>query len=656
MRKFQVDSFRSILIFLHDVLAAALAWLGAYWLRFDLALPVESINDVMATLLWVVPLQSLIFWKFGLYRGIWRFASLPDLKRILTAVAIAAVTVPLVVALFQVDASVPRTVLILDPLLLLIIMGGNRFAYRSWKEHHLLRLTDLEDKPVLVLGAGSAADFLLRELARTHSGFRVIGLLDDDPGKAGRQIQGVSVMGLLRDLEPVVRRTAVAHVILALPSAPNELRKNLIEQCAALELEVLTVPSMADLMSGRVNVSNLRPIELDDLLGRDTVSLDNAGLADCLTGRNVMVTGAGGSIGAEMCRQIARFRPACLVLFEQSEFALYELEQEFLRCCPEQQIACVIGDVKDADRVTQVLAEFKPALIYHAAANKHVPLMEQVNALHALKNNVLGTWVIARAARDIGVEKFVMISTDKAVNPTNVMGASKRLAEMVCQSLQLEQGTRFVSVRFGNVLGSSGSVIPKFQMQIEAGGPVTVTHPEVTRFFMSIHEAAQLVLQAGLMGRGGEIFVLDMGEAVKIADLARLMIQLSGKHEDEIRIEYTGLRPGEKLYEEVLADAEKTLPTPHPKLRVARARRVDDELVCEFLRWITTTPGVSDAGVRAQLLTWLPGEYRPDLPQVLDSGVAAGTTEGKATSANSTSIESNTPTLSRTTSSTAPLG
>ena len=656
MRKLQVDSFRSILIFLHDVLAAALAWLGAYWLRFDLALPVESINDVMATLLWVVPLQSLIFWKFGLYRGIWRFASLPDLKRILTAVAIAAVTVPLVVALFQVDASVPRTVLILDPLLLLIIMGGNRFAYRSWKEHHLLRLTDLEDKPVLVLGAGSAADFLLRELARTHSGFRVIGLLDDDPGKAGRQIQGVSVMGLLRDLEPVVRRTAVAHVILALPSAPNQLRKNLIEQCAALELEVLTVPSMADLMSGRVNVSNLRPIELDDLLGRDTVSLDNAGLADCLTGRNVMVTGAGGSIGAEMCRQIARFRPACLVLFEQSEFALYELEQEFLRCCPEQQIACVIGDVKDADRVTQVLAEFKPALIYHAAANKHVPLMEQVNALHALKNNVLGTWVIARAARDIGVEKFVMISTDKAVNPTNVMGASKRLAEMVCQSLQLEQGTRFVSVRFGNVLGSSGSVIPKFQMQIEAGGPVTVTHPEVTRFFMSIHEAAQLVLQAGLMGRGGEIFVLDMGEAVKIADLARLMIQLSGKHEDEIRIEYTGLRPGEKLYEEVLADAETTLPTPHPKLRVARARRVDDELVSEFLRWITTTPGVSDAGVRAQLLAWLPGEYRPDLPQVLDSGVAAGTTEGKATSANSTSIESNTPTLSRTTSSTAPLG
>lgn len=610
MKPLRVESYRSILIFLHDVAAAALAWLAAYWLRFNLALPGEYLDDLLSTLLWVVPLQSIIFWKYGLYRGIWRFASLPDLKRILMAVAIAAVVLPAVVILFRIDAVVPRTVLILDPLLLLIIMGGNRFAYRSWKEHHLLRLNDLDDKPVLVLGAGSAADFLLRELARTHSGFRVVGLLDDDAAKAGREIQGVSVMGPLRDLEPIVRRTGVGHVILALPSVSHQLRKNLVEQCTALDLEVLTVPSMADLMSGRVNVSKLRPIELDDLLGRDTVSLDNAALAECFAGRAIMVTGAGGSIGSELCRQIVRFQPAHLVLFEQSEFALYELEQEFMRCCPEQKISCVIGDIKDASRVAQVLAEFKPALVYHAAANKHVPLMEQVNALQAVKNNVLGTWVVADAARAAGVEKFVLISTDKAVNPTNVMGASKRLAEMVCQSLQREEGTRFVSVRFGNVLGSSGSVIPKFHRQIEAGGPVTVTHPEVTRFFMSIREAAQLVLQAGLMGQGGEIFVLDMGESVRIDDLARLMIRLSGKHEDEIRIEYTGLRPGEKLYEEVLADAETTLPTPHPKLRVARARGVDAALVRNFLDWIAATPVARDDVVRAQLLAWLPSEYR----------------------------------------------
>jgi FlaA1/EpsC-like NDP-sugar epimerase len=305
-----------------------------------------------------------------------------------------------------------------------------------------------------------------------------------------------------------------------------------------------------------------------------------------------------------------------LVMLELGEFALYGMEQEFAKCCPEQALVCVIGDVKDAARINQVMREYRPDVVFHAAAYKHVPLMEQVNALQAVKNNVLGTWVLAQAARDVGVEKFVMISTDKAVNPTNVMGASKRLAEMVCQSLQREGGgdvsTRFVSVRFGNVLGSSGSVIPKFQKQIEAGGPVTVTHPEITRFFMSIPEAAQLVLQAGLMGQGGEIFVLDMGESIKIADLARLMIRLSGKSEGEIKIEYSGLRPGEKLYEEVLADAETTLPTPHPKLRVASARQVDVELVESFLGWIRTTAGATDAEVRTQLSAWLPGEYRPE--------------------------------------------
>ena len=612
----RMDRYRSSLIVFHDVVATALAWLVAYWLRFNLTLPGEFVDDLLLSMLWVVPLQSLIFWKFGLYRGIWRFASLPDLKRILVAVLIAALAVPLMVVLFRLESIIPRTVLVLDPLLLLLIMGGNRFAYRSWQEHRLLRLNRLDDKPVLVLGAGSAADFLLRELARTQSGYRVVGLLDDAPGKVGRHIQGIAVMSRLRDLEPLVKRTEVEHVILALPSAPHALRKQLVEQCTALGLVVLTVPSMADLMSGRVSVSNLRPIELDDLLGRDAVSLDNAGLADSLSDHTVMVTGAGGSIGAEMCRQIARFRPARLVLFEQSEYALYELEQEFQRCCPNLKVICLIGDVKDDTRITQVLATYKPALIYHAAAYKHVPLMEQDNSLQAVRNNVLGTWVVARAARAAGVEKFIMISTDKAVNPTNVMGASKRLAEMVCQSLQHENtssnGTQFISVRFGNVLGSSGSVIPKFKQQIEAGGPVTVTHPEITRFFMSIPEAAQLVLQAGLMGQGGEIFVLDMGEPVKIVDLARLMIQLSGKHEEEIGIEYTGLRPGEKLYEELLADAETTLPTPHPKLRVASARPVDEASVAEFIDWIAKTDCARDADVRAHLLRWLPTEYRPE--------------------------------------------
>ncbi|MBU1666255.1 MAG: polysaccharide biosynthesis protein, partial [Gammaproteobacteria bacterium] len=445
-------------------------------------------------------------------------------------------------------------------------------------------------------------------------------------GKRGRLIQGIPVLGTTQEVKRWADKHAVRDVILALPSAAHAVRTHLADQCAGLGLNILTVPSMDDLMQGRVSVASLRKIELDDLLGRDPVSLDCQGLHELLTDKVVMVTGAGGSIGSELCRQLAHFKPRLLVLFEQGEFALYGMEQEFAQCCPEQPLVCVIGDVKDAVRVGQVMHDYRPDVVFHAAAYKHVPLMEQVNTLQALKNNVLGTWVVAQAAKQAGVGKFVMISTDKAVNPTNVMGASKRLAEMVCQAMQgdgtnpasfplprpLSQGgrgeTRYISVRFGNVLGSSGSVIPKFQKQIEAGGPITVTHPEITRFFMSIPEAAQLVLQAGLMGQGGEIFVLDMGEPMKIADLARLMIRLSGKSEDEIRIEYSGLRPGEKLYEELLSDSESTLPTPHPKLRVARARDAVADDVAVMLDWIARSESVSDAEVRAKLREWVP-EY-----------------------------------------------
>jgi FlaA1/EpsC-like NDP-sugar epimerase len=372
----------------------------------------------------------------------------------------------------------------------------------------------------------------------------------------------------------------------------------------------MTIPSLEDLVAGRVSVSSLRRIELDDLLGRDLVELDDSGLHRLLTGQVVMVTGAGGSIGAELCRQIARFAPAKLVLFEQSELALYAMEQELPQRYPNLAIAPVIGDVKNAVWVNQVMAEHRPAVVFHAAAYKHVPLMENENAWEAVRNNVLGTQVVAAAAQAHGVGKFVMISTDKAVNPTNVMGATKRLAEMACQAMQQASGTRFVSVRFGNVLGSSGSVIPKFQKQIEAGGPVTVTHPEITRYFMSIPEAAQLVLQAGLMGEGGEIFVLDMGEPVKIAEMAKLMIRLSGADENRIRIEFTGLRPGEKLYEELLADDESTLPTPHPKLRVAKARAAIDQLENELDDWFRTKKCQNEQAVKQALTRWVP-EYTP---------------------------------------------
>ncbi|HRH81890.1 MAG TPA: nucleoside-diphosphate sugar epimerase/dehydratase [Thiobacillaceae bacterium] len=613
-------SSRSLLVLAYDTLASLAAWVAAYWLRFNMQLPPEYLPGLLDTVLWVVPLQTLIFWRFGLYRGIWRFASLPDLRRILIAVGVVALATPAALILFRIQAIVPRSVLLLDPLLLILIMGGSRLMYRLWKEHRLTGLLSRDRQSVLVAGAGSAADVLLRELKRSPSRWRVEGLFDDDEGKIGRRMQDIPVLGRLADLPRYARHMDVRDVILALPSAQHAVRRQWTETFTAAGLNVLTVPSLEDLMNGRVAISSLRPIQLDDLLGRDPVKLDDAGLSQCLGNAVILVTGAGGSIGSELCRQIAHFRPACLVMLEQSEYALYCMEQEFARRMPELRVVSVIGDVKDARRLDEIMSAHRPSVVFHAAAYKHVPLMEQENALQALKNNVLGTFVLARAARAAGVHKFVMVSTDKAVNPTNVMGASKRLAEMVCQVLRPRGGgpadqadsggTRFISVRFGNVLGSSGSVIPKFQQQIESGGPVTVTHPEITRFFMSIPEAAQLVLQAGLMGEGGEIFVLDMGEPIRIADLARLMIKLAGKTEDEIEIVYSGLRPGEKLYEELLADEETTLPTPHPKLRVARARAVDETQLRAILDWIEGTAGSSDDQVRARLREWLP-EYRP---------------------------------------------
>jgi FlaA1/EpsC-like NDP-sugar epimerase len=605
---------RTLVIILHDILVAAGAWLGAYWLRFNLSVPLEFQQAAWSTLLWVVPLQAVVFWRFGLYRGIWRFASLPDLKRIVMAVAIAALLVPLVLVLFRVEAVVPRSVLILDPLLLIIVMGGSRLSYRAWKEHRLASVLRPGSKPVLIAGAGSAADFLLRELARNPAGFHVVGLLDDSRDKRGRLVQGVPVLGPLDDVAQHAARMDVSDVVLALPSAAHEVRKRVTERCTEAGLNVMTIPSLEDLVAGRVSVSALRRVELDDLLGRDPVQLDDSGLHRLLTGKVVMVTGAGGSIGSELCRQIARYAPDRLVLFEQSELALYAMEQELPKRFPDLVIEPVIGDVKQADAVERVMAEHRPQVVFHAAAYKHVPLMENTNAWEALRNNVLGTYRVAQAARAQGVGTFVMISTDKAVNPTNVMGASKRLAEMVCQCMQhggegQRSGTRFVSVRFGNVLGSSGSVIPKFQKQIEAGGPVTVTHPEITRYFMSIPEAAQLVLQAGLMGEGGEIFVLDMGEPVKIAELARLMIRLSGSDESRIRVEFTGLRPGEKLYEELLADDESTLPTPHAKLRIAQARRADQEALAAWLAWLSG-PRQDETAVKAWLRQHVQ-EYAP---------------------------------------------
>lgn len=604
------NSRRVVLVLLHDLVAGALAWGLAYLLRFNLEIPESVLHEMWHTMGWIVPLQGVVFWAFGLYRGMWRYASMPDLRRIFLAVSTSVVGIVLVLWMLRLDIKIPRSVLIIHPLLLLIFMGGSRLLYRLWKENLLYGSFQMQGDPVLILGAGDAAVALSKELQRSTAWY-VVGFLDDDVSKHGHWLNGKKVHGPLNSLAQWAKEFDVKQAIIAMPSETHQQRKFAIDLCNQSEIKVLTVPSYDDLLSGRVSISQLRDIELDDLLGRDAVKLDEVGLHEQLTGKVVLVTGAGGSIGSELCRQIARFAPQKLVLFESSEFSLYNIEQELIGKFPEFDIVYLAGDVRDAMRLEQVFAELRPSVVFHAAAYKHVPLMERHNAWQAVRNNVYGTWQVAQCAQKHGVDKFVLISTDKAVNPTNVMGTTKRMAEMVCQGLQQTSGTRFIIVRFGNVLGSNGSVIPKFREQIAKGGPITVTHPEITRYFMSIPEAAQLVMQAGCMGNGGEIFVLDMGEPVKIVDLAKDLIRLSGLSEDDIKIEFTGLRRGEKLYEELLADDENTLSTPHPKLRIAQARIVPAAEMQMMHAWISTGATVADATVRQNMRQWVP-EYTPD--------------------------------------------
>jgi FlaA1/EpsC-like NDP-sugar epimerase len=605
-------NYKKILVFIHDLGVSALSWVLAFYLRFNFLIPESNRESLILSLVIVVGIQGLVFWSFGLYRSLWRFASLPDLRRLVLAVLVSTLAFVTALALSQRLDQVPRSVLVLDPILLITFMGGSRFLYRSWKDGHLIPFRKLSSTPVLVIGAGHAASLLLRELFR-GSEWEVIGLLDDDLKKKGHLLSGVPVLGPVSELAHHAKKHDVSQVILAMPSASPGRRRSVVEAATVLKLTVLTVPRLEDLISGRVSVSQVRLVELEDLLGRGRVKLDDAGLHGLLTGCTVLVTGAGGSIGSELCRQIARFSPSTLLLLESGEFALYQIEQEFMENFPQLSIVTLAGNVRDPIRLDEIFKRYSPQVVFHAAAYKHVPLMENDNCWEAVRNNVLGTFYLAQAAIRNGAKKFVLISSDKAVNPTNVMGATKRLAEMICQGLQSEGVTRFVVVRFGNVLGSTGSVIPKFRDQIARGGPVTVTHPDMTRYFMLIPEAAQLVLQAGLMGLGGEIFVLDMGSPVKIVDLANDMIRLSGFTTDEIKIEFTGLRPGEKIFEELLADQEHTLPTHHLKVRVASAREVPSDYVNKIQVWLEQEVPLGDETVKRDLCQWIP-EYTPLFP------------------------------------------
>ena len=607
MKPFQFDS-RAVAALAHDALAFVLSWVGAYvLLRGDAS--AAFTGPVGLALLVAVPLQGLVSYLFGVYQGIWRYTSLPDIQRIVFSVLAGTVSVALVLFGTGLAGVLGYREYILYPLLLIALLAGSRMALRSFREWSLYGRGGEQGTPVLVLGAGDAAVSLLKDLSR-NSEWRVMGLFDDDAQKRGRLLQGVRVMGGLEEVPRIAARLKVRHAIIAMPSVPYRVRRRVLEVCNRAKMTVLTVPSLGTMAGGKLTAPKIRKVAVEDLMKRDPVTLDDAGLHELLTGKVVLVTGAGGSIGSELCRQIAAYQPSMLVLFEQSEYAMYKVDAELREHFPDMGIAGIVGDVKNARRVAQVMHQYSPSIVFHAAAYKHVPLMEELNAWEAVQNNVWGTYTVARAAIDYGVAKFVLVSTDKAVNPTNVMGATKRMAEMVCQALQGASTTRFEMVRFGNVLGSAGSVIPKFQEQIDKGGPVTVTHPEMVRYFMSIPEAAQLVLQAGCMGLGGEIFVMDMGEPVRIVDLARDMIRLAEQSEEEVRIVYTGLRPGEKLFEELLADGEQTLPTPHPKLRIARAQAALSAAECEELRAWLEGASKDEQAVKRQLARLVP-EYQP---------------------------------------------
>ncbi|MFI4937341.1 MAG: polysaccharide biosynthesis protein [Candidatus Berkiellales bacterium] len=561
--------------FAHDFLSIPVAWLGAYWLRFNLGqIPPEILSQALLTLPWLMLFQTTAFWVFGLYRGVWRFASMPDLTRIVKAIIMGCLFTLSAAFLLTRLEHLPRSVIPLYGMLLLLILGGSRFVYRWYKDkpyfsHHAQR--------VLIVGAGLAGESLVRDLLRdmNRSRFVPVAFVDDKKQKQGQELHGIRVVGTAEDIPEVVKRFEVDMILIALPSANASQMRRIAAICGATQKPVRTLPSMNDLVQGFVSVKNLREISLDDLLGRDPVTLDWQAINVSLINKIVLVSGGGGSIGAELCRQVVRLEIQKLIIVDNSEYNLFCIEQELSKTFPEQKdkIEYHLLDVCDSVALERLVERHQPEVIFHAAAYKHVPLLEpQIRA--GVRNNILGTFFLAQAAVRYHVANFVLVSTDKAVNPTNVMGATKRAAELVCQYFDEQQKTCFITVRFGNVLGSRGSVVETFQRQLEQGEPLSVTHPEVMRYFMTIPEASQLILQAFAIGEKGELFVLDMGEPVKIRYMAEQMIRLAGKAE-EIGIEYIGLRPGEKLFEELFYTGEPLVSTSHNKILKANPRHID---------------------------------------------------------------------------------
>ena len=602
---------RRLIFFLCDVVLVSAALILSFLLRFDFRIPAEEQTLLRDSLLVVALLQPLIFVALGFYRSLWCYASLQDAVAILRGVSIASALSVFAVLYRRHFAPIPRSVFILDWFFLFAMICSSRLVWRMYRENYVMPRINKGSR-TLIVGAGEAGSLLLKEINRQAvSSYNIIGFVDDDPKKKGMRLHGVPVLGNIQNLPVLVADHRIADVIIAMPSADRSVIRKVPDICTQARVRFKTLPSLSELIDGTFSISQIKDVEIEDLLGREPVVHDEQGIANYLTGKKVLISGAAGSIGSEICRQVARFSPQKVILFENAETPLYHIEKDLIAAFPQLRVIPVIGDVKDSAKVATVFNEYLPDVVFHAAAYKHVPLMEY-NPVEAITNNIYGTKVLADASRRFGVRDFVMISTDKAVNPTSVMGASKRVAELYVQALAQRSSTRFATVRFGNVLGSNGSVIPMFKEQIRNGGPLTVTEPEVRRYFMTIPEAAQLVMQAGCICTGGEIFVLDMGEPVSIVKLAEDLIRLSGlvPYED-IDITFTGLRPGEKLFEEIILEGEGIKPTVHKKIKVLSAVRHDSQWLAGEMEKLFADAKQSNVHGMMKTLRRLVPEFRP---------------------------------------------
>lgn len=576
---------RLALLILLDSIIVSIAIFVAFWLVYPYTSTPYEQFIIILTAVTLLLFHHLYAFIYSLYNKVWAYASVGELVAIVKAITLTIFSVAIIQFLVN-DFVIYRRALLVTWMLHIILIGGSRFFWRVFRDRYIAK-SETEKKRTLIVGAGDAGAMIARQLHNEHNDSELwpVAFVDDDEAKQRMQVYSLPVAGKVNDIPAVVLQEQIDHIVIAIPSLKNGELENIIDQCNKTSAKIKMIPKIEDLMTGRVSVSHLKNVEVEDLLGREPVHLDSEAIQDTITGETVMITGAGGSIGSEIARQVMRFSPARILLVGHGEYSIYSIDMELRKAYGQTdvEIIPIIGDVKDRARLFQIMDKYHPKKVYHAAAHKHVPLMEY-NPHEAVKNNIIGTKNVAEAAEANGVDTFVLVSTDKAVNPTNVMGASKRVAEMVVQHLARISQTKFVAVRFGNVLGSRGSVIPLFKKQIEAGGPVTVTDPEMTRYFMTIPEASRLVIQAGTLARGGEIFVLDMGEPVKIVDLAKNLIRLSGYSAEEIGIQYSGIRPGEKMYEELLGEDEIHPEEVFEKIYIGKTVDVDEEVILDLIQ------------------------------------------------------------------------